>query len=71
MHAVLESEMSTVSYERRTGLSTRTVMLSPGLTVVHSAGAPMLMRCASAEAAEAAKQMAVRRNFMTQGDVGG
>ena len=40
---------------RRTGLSTSTVMLLPGVMVDMSAGAPMAMRCANAEAARQAR----------------
>lgn len=48
----------------RTGRSTLTVMLSPGATVVHSAGAPMRIRCATAKAAEASRHAAAMMSFM-------
>ena len=47
---------------KRTGLSTSTVMLLPGVMFDMSAGAPMRMRCAEAEAA---RQARARKAFMS------
>ena len=50
----------------RTGRSTLTVMFWPGWTFVHSAGAPIAMRCASTDETNATSQVRVRKSCIVR-----